>query len=306
MLLFAPRVAPRSGATFSALLTCLCLPALRAQEPPREPTRSSAASRIGQLGEGNKIDVPRAEFGQEAGAGTGPMVLMVRRADGALELHELQRAGGAQGPATDVPPDAGAIQDAADPKQAESEQRLVLARRGTDWTVGTKAKPDVVVGKQFDRAGVTKLLQDLRTGKDKVKDKRQLDYLLLDPAPEVTMELILGVWDVARGLGWQHVMFDNAAGRDRRPGKTEQELIAGIAAKHAWPVRHVGYEQRNPLCSGELLVMVAASTPWSDACPLLGEFARNGIWKFGFVAKKDDKTWVKLPTHLSFDAGAMK
>jgi hypothetical protein len=273
-----------------------------AQEPTPKatPTRSLAAGLVRQQIEIDKIGVPLARSGDEMGAGKGPMVLMVRRADGSLQLHELQRGDGDHGPAAEptVPPlEQELVEKHEELPEAKDYTRIVLGRRGNDQTIGTAAKLEAVVGKQLDHAVVTNLLQAQRAG----KNERMLANLMLEAAPEVTMQEILTVWEVARGLGWKAVMFHIDPGKSRPLAAAESEVIGGLASKHAWQVERIGPNQ--PVCSGELLVMLAGDTRWGDVRPLLVEFARNGIWELGFVAKKDDKTWVKLPTHLPFDRG---
>lgn len=70
----------------------------------------------------------------------------------------------------------------------------------------------------------------------------------------------------------------------------------------SWPTRQIA-GGASTLREGELLIVIDGPATYGDMVPLMTQLARACIWRFGFVAKQDASTYVKLPTNLPFDRG---
>ncbi len=270
--------------------------AVAQQQPATPPTRSLAAGLVRQQVEIERAKPPVVEQGREVGAGQGPMVLLLRRADGTLHLHELQRGDGDHGPAAeprrlDVEPETPAHAPVAE--EPGAPVRILLRRVDGGVAVGIGDDPAAIAGKQVDRAAVAKLLAQQRALAPKVQD------VLIDAAPAVTMQQLLTVRELVQAAGFRGVLFDGAAAREPASA-ADRELLAGLPASFGWHVERTGPQ---PVCSGELLLLVDGDVPWGEIAPLYLQCARVGIWEIAFACKRDDKTFLKLPVHLPFDRG---
>ena len=272
------------------------LPAQEKAASPSTPVRSLAAGLVRQQVEIRKVDLPVVQAGQELGAGQGPMVLLVRRADGSLETLELQRGDGDHGPqATPTAPPEEVPAEGAEPPQP---LRVVLRRPEGQFSIAIGSKGTPLVARVLDRDACRKLLAEHLGGKANAK---ALAGVTIDASPEVTMQEWLTVWELARELGCTRVLFDGGG-----PGKpvldaAARAVIAELPKTFEWKVELLGGVQ--PVCSGELLLLLDGKTIWGDVRPCIWELARAGIWEIGFACRQDAKTIVKLPTHLPCDRG---
>lgn len=270
------------------------------QEPAKRPARSLAAGLVRQQVEIAKLQPPLAKDGLEIGAGTGPLVLLVRRTNGALELQELQRGDDDRGPA-------------ADPKRLDAPlaENVVISAIAPptvrlDWLHGNivafgdrNEATEWCRGQQLDAALLRPKLEAMLAA---AKAKPSAGQLQIKAAATVPMQHVLGLWELARGLGYQEVLFHGRDVAADAPAAA-RELIAGLAARFEWPTRRGGHNGELTVCAGELLVLLDGPSTWGDVGPLFHEFARCGIWRIGFVVRKDAHTFVKLPTNLPLDRG---
>ena len=103
--------------------------------------------------------------------------------------------------------------------------------------------------------------------------------------------------------------FSFGGGRAVRdqPLKPEMlEQLVSLPATFDWPVERVAGAAQQPICEGELLVLLDGECRWSRFRSLLQECAKIGIWQIALVGQKDARTRLKLPTHLPFDRGLVK
>lgn len=269
--------------------------AATAQEAPK-PTRSLAAGLLRQQVEIGKLELPRAKDGLEIGKGDGPMVMLVRHRDGTLTAHDLQRGGGEHGPAA-KPSQAVQEERPVDGPEVPSPPQLQLTFADGVLTVMDGSKP-LQQGKALD-AGA--LREPLAAKLAAAKGAPYAGVLELDCRAAVPMQHVLAVWEIARAAGFEHVQFH---GNGPKPlAAADQEMIAGLAQKAEWPVRHAGPHGALSITDGELLLVLDGPALWGDIEPLIYAFAKAGIWQFGFACRKDATTFVKLPTSLPVDKG---
>jgi len=265
--------------TFLALAVS-CFVLLPSAQDPLKPTRSTASVLVRQHLDVAKTKVPVATSGDEMGTGKGPMVMLVRRADGSLHVEEIERGGDEKAPAAEFPPET-----------AETPT-IRLDRKGDRVTLGNEAKPDAVAGKDLDRGACRTFLATLRPGKE---EKKPSPALTFDVQADVTLQQLLSVWEIARELGWQNIEFKVPKFETPKLTDADRKTIAGFAKEHGWTMRTV---QEQPLVFGEVLLLLEADAKWRDVAPVVMELAMAGVWEFAFVCKKDDKSFVKLPAHL--------
>src|SRR5688500_3145259 len=140
--------------------------ALAQDSAPAQPKRSLAEGLVRQWVDREKLAPPRLESGLEMGAGDGPMVLMIRRADGTVALDVVERGPGDHGPAAEkrgVGPvaekEALDKKDAPDKKRAAgsrpapvADATVLIRRSGNEVSVGTPDEPKLFTGAAVDRA----------------------------------------------------------------------------------------------------------------------------------------------------------
>lgn len=274
---------------------------LVAQETPAPPKRTLADGLVRQRIEIDRLSPPVVQAGLELGAGQGPMVLVVRRADGTLDVHEIQRGGehgpAAEKPLVDVPVEQQVPADGVVPDVPILVATVLLAR-GADGAlvIGSPTEARAVVAPTFDRAKVAAWLQRELARRE---GTRVQDRLHLRVAPDVRLQDVLTTWDVARSVGFTSLLLE-----DRPPAVVPPDdaaLVAGLAARFDWPVEMLHGVQ--PVCDAELLFMIDGATPFGEVGGLLRACAKAGIWQLAFVGQQDAKTRWKLPTHLPFDRG---
>ena len=296
--------------------------------PAQEPTkskRSMADGLVRQLIEREKLQPPRLESGLEMGQGKGPMVLMIWRTDGSMSLHKLQRGYDDFGPAAEkqvVPLEeevieeevveeveagqkkAGANADGG-PGAAASQPNLSvkLSRKGDTLLIEVPGIGSIE-GAEVDRARLQLALQQQFA---RIADpKLRRSPFLIEPQSEVLMRDVLTTWEVARTAGF-HVFFGggNIQGEALNPEMREE--LASLPVTFDWPVKKVNvWGTPQPICEGELLILLDGECRWSRFLPLLMKCAKIGIWQIGIVGQKDASTRFKLPTHLPFDKGLVK
>lgn len=295
------------------LVVCIttALTGLAAQEPVPRPSRSIAAGLVRQQIEIEKLRPPTAQQGMEIGAGEGPLVLLVWRTGGALALSELQRGAGDGTPSPtprkldlkeefkEVKPQPGGevkegtADEPATVRLALAGAEVVATASGAEMTATECSR-----GKQLDAATLKPRLQALLTA---VKAKPHAGMLYVDAAPEVPMQQVLTLWETARGVGFTDIAFANGQSHRTLPAPGPEQ-IAGLAKQFEWPTKQVAGGAMTQ-CEGELLILLDGPATYDEMVPLLIHLSRAGIWRFGFVAKQDAKTYVKLPTNLPFDRG---
>lgn len=257
---------------------------------------------------------PTAQQGLEIGTGEGPLVLLVWRTGGVLTLTELQRGAGDRTPSPtprefdleeefeEVKPQPGgevdevkkgAADEPATVRLALAEAELVVTASGAELMATEWSR-----GKQLDAATLKPRLQALLTA---VKAKPYAGLLHIDADPEVPMQRVLTLWEMARDVGFTDIAFRNGRSQRTLPAPATEQ-IAGLAKQFDWPTKQVAGGGIT-LCEGELLIMLDGPATYAEMVPLLTKLAHAGIWRFGFVAKQDAKTYVKLPTNLPFDRG---
>ncbi len=293
-----------------------------AQEPgaAAAPRRSLADGLVRQRIETDGLRPPRCEGGLEMAAGTGPLVLLVRRADGSFEVQAIDRGLGDHGEA----PEKGRIDEPLEEEleeevaEAKPEKRakdgqpaaaspatallatVRLARTDTAVTIGTKAQPDRLRGKDLDRAALRTLLAESFLAAKGGKFEGQI---LIDASASASLQDVLTTVELARAAGFTTVMFDGVAAGGKRLPAEQEDLVRGIPQQFGWKVEHLGPAKRQPVCDGELLLLVDGPATWGEIAPLYMLFARAGIWRISFVAQQDAKTRWKLPANLPFDRG---
>lgn len=274
------------------------LASLSAQEKPASPSkpvRSLAAGLVRQQVEIRKVELPVVQSGLELGAGQGPMVLLVRRADGSLETVELQRGDGDHGPAAapTTPPEEIPEKGPEPPQPL----RVVLKRAAGQFSIAIGSKGAPVTAPAMDRDACRKLLAE-HFGKAREKSP---PAVTIDASPEVTMQEWLTVWELARELGCASVLFDGGGAVKSQLDEAARKVLDDLPKTFEWKVEKLGGVQ--PICSGELLLLLEGKTTWGEVRPLILELARVGIWEIGFACRQDAKTIAKLPTHLPCDHG---
>lgn len=280
--------------------------AVLSQEAPKAPAPTLAVDLVRQRVQADRLQPPTAQQGLELDAGSGPVALLVRRADGGLAVHEVRRDGD-RGPApqpTSLPPptiEPKPGEDAEPPTVSLSwvEQSIVASRGGS-----AKAREEWCRGKQLDAAMLRPRLSAMLAA---AKATAHAGKLRIDAALDVPTQHVLSLWEVARGLGYHDVMFgagdpEAAKAKSANPmpalPAAASELVRGLVARFRWPTRKLGPDAEQSVADGELMLLLDGPTPWGEVAPLLSECARAGIWRIGLVAQKDAKTFVKLPTNL--------
>lgn len=271
------------------------LPAQEKPASPSKPVRSLAAGLVRQQVEIRKVELPMVQSGLEVGAGQGPMVLLVRRADGALETVELQRGDGDHGP--QAKPMATPEEIPEKGPEPPQPLRVVLKRADGQFSIAIGSKGAPVTARALDRDACRKLLAE-HCGK---AGEKSLPAVTIDASPDVTMQEWLTVWELARDVGYTGVMFDGGGAVKSQLDEPARKVLAELPKTFEWKVKKLGGVQS--ICSGELLLLLEGKTTWGDVRPLILELARVGIWEIGFACRQDAKTFVKLPTHLPCDLG---
>lgn len=286
---------------------------------------------------------PKIATGLDIGEGKGPLVLLVRRADGRIILQELFRGRGDHGPAakkvvlTETPVEEELVEEesveegpveqpaepAKQPKPLAKERpakglapaapgpatpaSLVIWRRGERLEFGAKAGEPVFRGKAVDPAALRPFLKrqfDARKGRP---GQRQL---FLQVGAETPMDDVLAAWAVGREVGFEAPLLGGLVMRGpRRLPQQAADAIAGLAEQFEWPVRHYGEGLPGgpqPICDGEVVILLDGPTPFRVVEPLLHAFMRAGIWQIGFIGQRDPATRFKIRTSLPVDAGLLK
>lgn len=271
--------------TFLALAVSCSVLLPSAQDPHAKPTRSTASVLVRQHLDVAKTKVPVATSGDEMGTGKGPMVMLVRRADGALQVQEIERGADDKARAAEFPAETG------------EAPTIRVGRKGEQVTLGNDAKPEAVAGKELDRAACRTFLATLRPDKD---EKNPSPALTFDVQADVTLQQLLTVWEIARELGWQNIEFKMPTFDVPKLADADRKLLAGFPKEYGWTIRTV---QEQPLVFGEVLLLLEGDAKWRDVAPVVMELAMAGVWEFAFVCKKDATTFVKLPAHLPVNVG---
>lgn len=299
------------------LALCLSLPlltGLAAQDPAPRPTRSLAAGLVRQQIEVDRLRPPTAQQGLEIGAGEGPLVLLVWRAGSALTLSELQRGDGDHGHSPeprriDLPREEKVVEPPPPPPgeaakaSAAQPAKVALALTG-DELVATSSGASLPTGEcsrgkqQLDAKTLRPRLEAMLAAG---KDQPHAALLQVDAAADVPMQHVLTLWEMARSVGFTGIAFEGGLSKRTLPTPA-REQIEGLAKRFEWPTRQIA-DGVITLCEGELLIALDGPATYGDMVPLMTQLARAGIWRFGFVAKQDAKTYVKLPTNLPFDRG---
>lgn len=290
---------------FAGALSPVLVAVLAAQEPapPASPRRSLADGLVRQRIEIDRLRPPRIDAGLEIGAGEGPLVLLVRRADGTLEVTEIERGLGEHGVAPDpdrldVPVEQEAAAPALPPGHNMAPATVQIER--SDGRVSVRAGKDVepLVGEAVAKDRLRPLLAELLASR---RDSNVAGQLLLEIAPDAAMQDVLAVCEVARAAGFTTLMFSGSRAGPIR--EADRELLAALPAKFGWRTARMGPGGAQPICDGELLVLLDGPARWADFVPLYIQCAKVGIWRISFVGQQDAKTRCKLPANLPFDRG---
>jgi len=293
-----------------------------AQEPAK-PNTSMADGLVRQLIEREQLQPPRLESGLEMGQGKGPMVLMIWRADGSMSLHELQRGYGDFGPAAEK-------RIIEEPEVVEEEEEVVEVVEVVEEAEGQKKAGRDAAGRKVQRGPPVEAKVRLRRNGDELRveigprllrgaevDRKSLQSalqvfvadreLVIEPESDVLMQDVLTTCEVARGAGLDRFSFGGGRAVRDQPLKPEMlEQLVSLPATFDWPVERVAGAAQQPICEGELLVLLDGECRWSRFRSLLQECAKIGIWQIALVGQKDARTRLKLPTHLPFDRGLVK
>ena len=274
------------------------------QAPAPAPKRSLADGLVRQRVETDALRLPRCDGGLEMAAGAGPLLLLVRRADGRLEFEKLERGLGEHGAAPakvelDVPveQEEGA---AAPAKRAGAPQTATLDIRWADDRVELRSpsSPRRVQAAAIERDAVRPLLEELFAA---TKRETAAGNLLIEARPEVPVQDVLTILEVARDIGFSGVLFGGSGAR-RTLSVEQQEQLMAIPEEFGWKVERVAWHPRG-ICDGEVLLLVDGPARWGDIAPIYMVFARAGIWRISFACQQDAKTRWKLPANLPFDRG---
>ena len=184
-----------------------------------------------------------------------------------------------------------------------SHLSVELRRTGDLLVIVVPGRAEPIEGAEVDRATLRPALQQLLALRDESGLSRQL---VIRARSKVLMRDLLTVWELAQSLGFE-VCAQGKSAEDVYLHPAVEQQIAGLAEKFGWPVKQVAVPGRaQPICDGELLVLIEGRTEWGQVLPLFWECARAGIWQLGFVGQQDARTRCKLPTHLPFDKGLVK
>lgn len=275
-----------------------------AQEAATPPRRSIADGLVRQLVEIGKLKLPTAEHGLEIGHGEGPLVVVVRRADGSLDVQELDRGPGDHGetPAknqVDQPEEVEVTEQQGPAAAAEVKvASLRITRKGEELAVGPVGDPRAWSGKAVAREP---LLAQLRAEFERTKGSKSAGSLLLEVNGDAFLQELLSCWDLARQVGFTALML-SPSDVDPSGSKEARAVLRDLPVKYKWKFDRVpGIPQK--VTDGELLFAVDGPMRVREIAPWFVECARTGIWRLGFVCQKDAKTRVKLATNLPFDRG---
>ena len=284
---------------------------------------------VRQLIERKKLQPTRLESGLEMGQGKGPMVLMIWRADGSMSLHKLQRGYGNFGPPakkqiSPLEEEEEVVEEEEEVVEEEVEAGRKQAGRGaagpdggpvdaarqSALSVKLHRSGDTlrielpggrsITGAEVDRASLRLVLQQqfARTADAKLRSPR----CFIEPQSDVLMRDVLATWEVARTAGFA-VFYGGGKIQNEALKPEMREKLASLPGTFDWPTKRVGPQ---PICEGELLILLDGECQWSRFLPLLHECAKAGIWQIAIVGQKDAGTRFKLPTHLPFDMGLLK
>lgn len=312
------------------MLQLLLVGATLAQATPTPTTkRSLAEGMTRQWIELHKFVPLHLESGLELGAGQGPLTLLARRADGTFELVEIERGAGAHGQAIEkqvaqlevleqeaeeeIPgpekPKAAAPK-AAEPKAVEpnkpaakptGQSTPTLQLRKNESGVRLESADGSLLsrGARLDRAVVQTHLAQLFANS---RGLRFASQLLQEVEPQVPMQDVLTLLELARSTGFTLILFSNRQGMAPLP-PAARELLSTLPAKQGWAARPNRPGNARPFCDGELLILLEDSARWADFAPLYVQCASAGIWQVSLVGQKDARSRFKVPINLPFDAG---
>jgi biopolymer transport protein ExbD len=319
-------------ARLAAVLSLLLGATLAQTSPSSAPKRSLAEGLTRQWIELHKFVPLHLESGLELGAGQGPLVLLVRHADGKCELAEIERGLGDHGPAAEkqlveleaveeevveekvieqeVPespipkppqPSPAKQQEPApvSPPPVVAAPTLQLQKTGDQIRLAEAKGAILGNGDKLDRAALKPALERLFA---RTQGSKFVGQMLLEIDPGVPMQDVLTCIEVARSAGFLRILFSNRRGL--APLSPEvRELVATLPAKQGWITKPFGRGGAAKFREGELLILLEGSACWGDFAPLYVQCAYAGIWQISLVGQKDLRTRFKLPVNLPFDGG---
>lgn len=321
-------------ASIAVLLATSPLLAQANRPEPLSPTPSSKVKKsladglVRQCIERDGLKPPRIESGLEMAAGKGPIVFLVRRANGTFEVEALPRGRGDHGPAAEIakadvveveelvekaapaPKPAAKPNTLPEPQGNEPQGNKLPSNKGpaklsithSDDLVTVVinahgkalAKASKMTNKAVGRAELTKQLRQCLARSHGTKVAAQL---LLEASTEARMQDVLACWEIARAVGFTNIMW-LPTGPMRQATDEERTLIAGLAKRFHW---QADVSEGRPFYDGELLILLDGPTRFRDVRPLILLCAKHGIWQIAFAGQDGKSRRFKLPTHLPYD-----
>lgn len=288
------------------------------QDPEGAPRRSLADGILRQLVEVEGLRLPRFVSGLEPGTGEGPLVLMRLGQEGEPMLQELPRGYGDHGdgsapvPVT-APVEVEEVGGAARRVEAPGLVRLRVLRvegegasavwhlradgedRGSfGWRATAEGAADLSAFLGALRAQA--LGEESGSGSDAAAPTLELRLPEEQPARRA-----LRLWDAARAAGFGRVLLPGRLGGPG-PDTDMPQRVAGLAEEFGWETKRIGAQ---PICRGELLVMLQGEVSWGRVLDLYSCCARAGIWDIGFVGA-DGALRSKLPLPVPFDEALLR
>lgn len=292
----------------------------QAQEParpapaapgPAKPTRTLADGLVRERIESQRLEVPKLVGGEELGRGQGPLVMLVRKRDGSLELVELARGEADTGPSPepqplDLPPEQE-VGVAGQPKAQPPAPRparpikVRLRRRTTDdgeqLGVQLEMFPEQTAAK-LDAAQLGERFEQLARQR---ADTDVAGQLLIEAHPDTMVQDVVDLWQIAAQHGFERPLF---GGMGNRPLPDEtQQLLQSLPKRFDWPSENRGPGGSIKVQGGELLFLLDGPTRWGDFLPLYAHCAQVGIWRLGIVCQQDRAQRSKWSVPLPFDRG---
>lgn len=284
---------------------CALAQAPGAEQDPAPRRRSLADGLVRQVVEVGKIALPTAPGGLELGAGEGPLVMVVRRADGTLDVQELDRGAGDHGESREkavvTPPEEDEVREEAgpEPKKPVKVATVRITRRDEDLAIGPAAEPLAWTGKQIAEAPV---LAMLREQFQRTRETKEAGNLLMEVGADAFVQDLLTTWSLARQVGFRTLLL-SPVGCDNSQQAESRAVLRELPKRLGWKAERVGPKGMLRIYDGELLIALDGPVRMRDVSPWFVECAQAGIWRIGFVCQKDAKTRVKVPTDLPFDRG---
>lgn len=270
-----------------------------AQDVAAKPKQHSIAEQmVREILERGRLQPPVVTSGVPIGEGDGKLAVLVRGADGELEVASLDRATRKE---DDPPPFTIELAEevqkrraaAAGPDGPKARITLTIARRGEELRIESGERHSVIGG---DRVDLTKLSQAMVQWRG--EGATRADQLVVAAGPEMAAGDVIAAIAAARAAGFADVLLRGANGA---LVDAQREVIDAATTDLGWEPARDAVPPMPALFGGELVLLVDGTVTWGEVVQIYTRCTKNGIWRLAFIAVDADGHRVKIPAHVPID-----